>query len=104
MGCYGYSRDTSPYLDSLAGKAILFEQAISNGCGTPFAFPAILASTFSPLRFNPHEYKIFIKTHVKIAEVLKENGYQTAAFHSNGFLSRLYIIMIWDLIHSMMVF
>ena len=30
LGCYGYSRDTSPNIDNLASKGALFLEAISN--------------------------------------------------------------------------
>jgi choline-sulfatase len=30
MGCYGYSRDTTPFMDSLAREGILFKNCISN--------------------------------------------------------------------------
>jgi len=91
LSCYGYTRNTSPNLDSLAKKGVLFLQAISNGGGTPEAFPSILASTYPYPYGNVHvDYRNILKNTVTIADVLKENGYRTAAFHSNPFLSRLY--------------
>ena len=30
LGCYGYSRNTSPFIDSLADESIVFENAFSN--------------------------------------------------------------------------
>lgn len=86
MGCYGYSRDTTPNIDSLASRGALFLEAISNGGGTPFAFPSILASALPPL--NRDEYKEILRRSTTLAEVLKEAGYHTAGFHSNPFLIR----------------
>jgi arylsulfatase A-like enzyme len=87
LGCFGYSRNTSPNLDNLAKEGILFLQAISNGPGTRQSFQSILTSTY-PLMYGGYEYLSDKRT--TIAEVLKENRYSTAAFHSNPFLSRFY--------------
>ncbi|MCL0064804.1 sulfatase-like hydrolase/transferase [Dehalococcoidia bacterium] len=87
LGCYGYSQNTSPFIDSLASKGALFLQAISNGGGTPEAFPSIFASVLPPLhrgKFN------VIKRSKTIVEILKDAGYQTAGFHSNPYLSRFF--------------
>ena len=93
LGCYGYSRNTSPNIDKLAKKGVLFLQAISNGGGTPEAFPSILFS-IPPLLINPivslNDYRIVLKSYIPISEILKREGFSTAAFHSNPFLTELY--------------
>jgi len=86
LGCYGYHRDTSPSIDALATRGVKFLQAISNGGKTPQAFPSILASAFPP--FEQSWIRPLSPSNVMLAEVLKEAGYQTAAFHSNPFLSQ----------------
>jgi len=86
LGCYGYHRDTSPNIDALAASGVKFLQAISNGGNTPQAFPAILASAL-PLS-QESWIRPLSRSNVMLAEVLKEAGYQTAAFHSNPFLSQ----------------
>ena len=86
LGCYGYSRDTSPNIDSLASKGALFLEAIANGGWTPDSFPSILASKLPPLDNN--EYRLARKS--TLAGLLQGAGYQTAAFHSNPFLSELF--------------
>ena len=88
ISLYGYSKNTTPNLERLAKKGILFEQAITVGGYTPFAFPPILASVPPPL--NREEFRCYIKNKTTIAEILKEKGYCTAAFVSNPHLSRFY--------------
>jgi len=78
---------TSPTIDRLAKEGILFKSAFSNGPWTPFSFPSILTSTY-PLQF-PFNFHLS-SDRTTIAEVLKKNGYSTAAFHSNPYLSRFY--------------
>ena len=88
LGCYGYHRNTSPNIDGLASNGALFRQAISSGGGPREAFPSILASVPPPVRYE--EYKSIIKENTTIAEVLRRNGYKTAAFNSNPYLSRFW--------------
>jgi glucan phosphoethanolaminetransferase (alkaline phosphatase superfamily) len=42
---YGYDRDTAPFLDDLASKSVVFENAFAAGCGTPASFRSIFSST-----------------------------------------------------------
>ncbi len=88
LGCYGYGRDTSPFIDGLAAKGASFRQAISNGGGTPEAFPSIMGSRLSPL--DPDEYTEIMKHGPTLAGSLSSAGYQTAGFLANAFLSRFY--------------
>ena len=88
LGCYGYDRDTSPNIDSLASKGALFSEAISNGGSTPNAFPSILASALPPL--DRYEANLILQRSTTLAELLREAGYGTAAFHSNVYLSRVF--------------
>lgn len=87
LSCMGYHRNTTPKIDEMAKNGVLFTQAISNGSGTPSAVPPILTSTY-PLMYGGYEY--LSKNRITIAEILKNNGYATAAFHSNTYLSKFY--------------
>src|SRR5436190_11564983 len=78
VGFLGYWRPVTPFLDSLAESGVVFADAIVAGVPTYFSFPAILASRY-PLALGrdilgiaPHEQTM--------AGVLKDAGYQTAAF------------------------
>jgi arylsulfatase A-like enzyme len=88
LGCYGYSRDTTPNLDRLAAKGALFLEAIANGGRTPDSFPSILASQLPPLVRD--EYREIMKRGPTLAGLMRGAGYQTAAFHSNPFLSKFF--------------
>ncbi|MBN2463331.1 MAG: sulfatase [Dehalococcoidia bacterium] len=88
LGCYGYHRNTSPNIDKLASKGVVFREAISNGGNTAHAFPALLTSTLPPVDWN--EYKTIMRRHATAAEILRKNGYLTAAFHCNVYVSRFF--------------
>ena len=84
LGCYGYERDTSPNLDDLAARGVLFESFYSVA---PWTNPAI-ASLFTgryPLAVCPplpHKKAIGIPLPSQLptlAERLSEAGYRTVA-------------------------
>lgn len=84
LSCLGYSRETTPQLDELSKHGILFTNAISNGSSTPASFRPLLTST--PLSMYDDD-RYISRDRVTIQEVLKKEGYQTAAYHSNPYLS-----------------
>jgi len=84
LSCLGYPRKTTPNLDYLATKGVLFSQAISVGPWTPPSFIGILTSTY-PLMYGGELYIANWRT--TVAQVLKEHRYHTAAFHSNPWVS-----------------
>ena len=85
LSCFGYHKNISPELDSLAKEGVMFTQAITNGPSTPASFPSILSSTY-PLMYN--DYPKISERRTLISEILKEHGYKTAGFNSNPYLSK----------------
>jgi arylsulfatase A-like enzyme len=87
LGCLGYAKKITPNLDHLASSGTLFRQAISVGSGTTPAFIAIFTSTYPLMRGG----ELYITSQrATLAQLLKERGYHTAAFHSNPWLSSYY--------------
>jgi len=89
LSCYGYPRETSPFIDYLAGKGVLFENAFSSISYTTPAHASIFTSLF------PVQHKVAVNgarlhnSAFTIAEMFQDMGYQTAGFCSIGFLSNL---------------
>lgn len=87
LGCYSYSRPTSPNIDHFAKESYLFTNAFSNGPNTPHAFPAIMASRY-PLMSN--RLGLF-DAPVTLAEGVKFEGYATAGFNAaNPYISKYF--------------
>lgn len=87
LGCYGYARDTSPGIDAFASDALLFENCYSHAPETRTSFSSILSG------FLPHETRVVENIPVPeqvttLPEILKENGYRTAAVIGNYALRR----------------
>lgn len=79
----GYKRNTSTFLHKMAKEGTIFTRAFSNSCWTAAAFPSIFSSDYPVLGD-----KYGIDNRIVIQEILKDRGYQTAAFHSNPWLSK----------------
>ena len=79
LGCYGYHRDTSPYMDSLADSGILFEQTFAQSSWTAPSHQSLFRSRL-PSRFSQND--------LVIPEAFQRNGYLTAAFVGGGFISQ----------------
>jgi arylsulfatase A-like enzyme len=87
LSCYGYEKATSPYIDDFAEEALLFENCLSHAPETRMSFASILTG------FYPHETKITPSVPLPdrvetLPEILKKQGYKTAAVISNYVLRR----------------
>lgn len=82
VGAWGYDRDTTPNIDGLAARGVVFENAISQSSWTR---PAHM-SMFTGLYPSEHGFVALIDRKrldpsvPTLAEVLAEHGYTTAAF------------------------
>jgi arylsulfatase A-like enzyme len=91
LRCYGYDRIETPTLDRLAADGILFERAYSLVPLTLPAHTSIMTST-PPLNNGVEDngaYRVPDEL-MTMAEILKANGYQTAAFISAAVLKRMF--------------
>ncbi len=77
-GWHGYSRPTTPFLDSLASESFVVPQAIVAGAPTYYSLPAILASRM-PLALGRDVIGV-APGESTLATVLRESGYATGAF------------------------
>jgi arylsulfatase A-like enzyme len=95
LGCYGYERPTSPSIDAFAAETDFFTRAYATA---PWTMPSH-ASLFTgqlPFEHGAHTYKDkkggsveppLSQDLVTLAEVFRQQGYQTGAFVANdGFL------------------
>jgi arylsulfatase A-like enzyme len=84
LGAYGHPRPTTPALDRLAERGVLFEQVISYSAWTLPSVVAMLSGRF-PTR------RVFDETlRRSLVEDLRDAGFRTAAFTEGGFLSHYY--------------
>lgn len=82
LGCYGYVRNTSPFIDSLAKKGILFERVYSQIATTSPSHASIFTGLYPSQHGVVDNGYILDDSFVTLAEVLKDNGFITSAFTS----------------------
>lgn len=90
LGAYGYFRDTTPAMDAYIGDAgVVFTNTSSTSTWT-FPSSGAAATGLAPFRMGlgwyPYDYPLPASA-VTLAEYLQQNGYHTAGFVTNFFLS-----------------
>ncbi len=85
LGCYGYTKNTSPNIDSFCKDSVLFKTAISQAPSTAPSHASILTSLIpsSHGAFFSHKTPISPKVPTA-AEILKKDGYDTVSFNGGG--------------------
>ncbi len=84
LGCYGFSRATSPHLDALAADGIRFTNAISQSSWTRPSVASLLTSTFPEIHGAKDRADIMRGDLATIESTLGENGYETQGFMTNA--------------------
>ena len=81
LSCYGNKNNTTPNIDVLAAEGILFENAIAPAPLTLPSHASMLTGT-TPLYHGIHDNMLYRldKSHVTVAEILKNKGFSTGAF------------------------
>lgn len=87
VSCYGYARETTPFVDQVAREGVRFCNMIATA---PWTLPAH-ASLFTGLYAATHgatsESPFLARRHQTLAEQLKAAGYRTAAFCTDTWVS-----------------
>ena len=86
LGAYGYERDTTPFVDSLAERGFLFDQAVATSPNTLISHASLL--TGLPAWAHGATYaeggRPLHPRFTSLAEELAAAGYRTAAFAAHG--------------------
>ncbi len=88
LGLYGYKRRTSPNVDALGARSLVFENAISQSAWTLPAHGSIMTGLYGG-RLGVLRYPATRKLPdaPTLAETFQQRGYATAAFTGGGFVS-----------------
>jgi arylsulfatase A-like enzyme len=90
VGCYGYTRDTTPNIDKLARDGTLFTSATSTSSWTMPSHMSMFTSLY-PSSHKATDYEKKLDDRIPtLAGILKQNGYTTAGFVSNPTLEARY--------------
>ncbi|MDD5557017.1 MAG: sulfatase [bacterium] len=87
LGCYGYGKETSPFLDRLAREGTLFEDAIVQSHWTLPSHVSMLTSLHATTHRVRGDTDKMGEAFLTMAEILRDAGYDTAAFVDGGLIS-----------------
>lgn len=83
VSCLGYKLNTTPRIDELAQKSVLFTQARSQGSRTPWSFPSFLTGRYhSEIAADQKSFPRIHEENVFLSETLNDSGYATWAISS----------------------
>ena len=83
LGVYGYRRRTSPRIDALARRGVVFEQAYTYWPKTRGSFVAIMTGRLASQTGYGKAHPLLLDFNPTLASVLKDAGYETAAAVDN---------------------
>ncbi len=87
MSLYGYGRRTTPFLEELAAQALVFEQAYSQSSWTRPSVASFLTGLYPSQHGALSVLDSLGQDAVTLAEVLRGEGYTTAAFCTSPVIS-----------------
>jgi arylsulfatase len=88
LGCYGYERPLTPFLDSLAERGTVFLRAYSQASWTNPSIASLITSRYQSQHGITRFGAVLAESEVTLAESLKEGGYVTGGFSSNGLIGK----------------
>jgi len=83
VGCMGYSKNTTPTLNTVAKEGVVFSKAMATASWTMPAVMSVLTSLYPEVHGTSNYDRKLPEDVVTLTKVLRENGYKTVAFVSN---------------------
>ncbi len=83
LGAYGYRRPTSPRMDALARRGVVFEQAYTYWPKTRGSFVGIMTGRLASQTGYGKTHPLLLDFNPTLASVLEDAGYETAATVDN---------------------
>jgi arylsulfatase A-like enzyme len=90
LGCYGYGEPTSPRIDRFAADAVRFSHAIAQSSWTRSSVASLLTGLYPRRHDTVGRADALPDEADTLAERLSRLGYATAAFSTNGNVSRVF--------------
>ena len=87
MSLFGYEKKTTPFLDEWAQGARVFENCTSTGSSTVPAHGAMFTGLLPTEHGANNSFKCLADQHVTLAEIFRDNGYDTYLFSANPHIS-----------------
>ncbi len=94
IGAYGYHRDTTPVIDSLARGGLLFERAVAQSSWTLPSFGSLMTSRY-PREIFPKTKGVSVPAGnlYTFAQALRKGGYRTVSVTTNPYNHEFFRLM-----------
>ena len=87
LSCYGYHRETTPYIDRIAEGCTRYENAIASASWTLPSHASLFTGTYSR-KHNAHsKHKYLDDRYITLQEILGKHGYETIGLSSNTYVT-----------------
>ncbi len=83
LGCYGYSKPTSPVIDSVAADGLIWENAIAQAVSTLPSTGSLLTGLYPEAHGMVIKRRVLPGSFKTMAEHFRESGFRTALFTAN---------------------
>jgi arylsulfatase A-like enzyme len=83
VGLYGYDRDTTPRIDALGERGVVFDEAYTYWPKTRGSFVAIMTGRLAAQSGYGRTHPLLLDFNPTLADTLRETGYETAAIVDN---------------------
>lgn len=90
LGCYGYERQTSPYIDAFAKEGVLFKNCYVQASWTKPSTASLLTSLYPAVHRTTCPGNALPKEIETLAEILKKEGYLTYGYVANPNLKTIF--------------
>lgn len=87
FSCYGYGRETTPFVDQLAREGVRVQTAVSTAPWTLPAHASLFTGLFPTTHGASDDSRFLARRHRLLPEYLREAGYRTAMFCTNPWVS-----------------
>ena len=87
MSIYGYDRPTTPTLESLADDSTIFDWAVAPAPWTVPSHASMFTGLYPTVHQTNQSYASLPQGIPSLAELLRDNGYETVAFCNNPLVS-----------------
>lgn len=88
LSCYGYGRPTTPHIDRVAEGGIRYERAYTASCWTLPSHASLFTGLYPSRHRTDFDTKALTEGIETWASFLSREGYATASFSCNAFVSR----------------
>jgi arylsulfatase A-like enzyme len=82
LSCYGYERKTTPNIDKLSTRGILFENAFSTSCWTPPSHASLFTGLYPSFHGVYTGDSVLDVSEKTLVEILRDAGYRTLGISS----------------------